>query len=158
MSHHSNKLTPPDSICLTVKEWIRHHYGKGQVPHYYKVLDPAHSICPRQPQGLENQLPKAFSTPCLDTWKGTLTIIPKGRLYGSSGAVLTSDNQLLWELSKEKGKRRHHSIFKRKVLPSLHITSKTVAHVIVKNSANYYHWLFDVLPRLALLKKEWYPH
>src|SRR5258707_14089674 len=71
-------------------------------------------------------------------------------LYG--GAVLTSDNQLLADLSPEVWGVEHHPIFSRFRLPTARkLTGRTAIAVAPEAPGNYYHWLIDLLSRVALL-------
>jgi len=71
-------------------------------------------------------------------------------LYG--GSVLTSDSQLLADLSPEVWGVEHHPIFSRFRLPTARkLTGRTAIAVTPEAPGNYYHWLIDLLPRVGLL-------
>lgn len=71
--------------------------------------------------------------------------------YG--GSVITADNALLGDLSPEVWGVENHPIFSRIVLPEpQHLAGRTGLAVTAEAPGNYYHWLIDLLPRLALLK------
>jgi capsular polysaccharide biosynthesis protein len=70
--------------------------------------------------------------------------------YG--GSVVTSDNQLLADLSPEVWGVENHPIFSRFRLPKArNLPGRTAIAVTPEAPGNYYHWLIDLLPRLALL-------
>jgi capsular polysaccharide biosynthesis protein len=71
-------------------------------------------------------------------------------LYG--GAVLTSDNQLLADLSPDVWGVENHPIFSRFRLPRVRkLAGRTAIAVTPEAPGNYYHWLIDLLPRIGLL-------
>jgi capsular polysaccharide biosynthesis protein len=71
-------------------------------------------------------------------------------LYG--GSVLTSDSQLLADLSPEVWGVENHPIFSRFRLPKARrLAGRTAIAVTSEAPGNYYHWLIDLLPRVGLL-------
>lgn len=74
------------------------------------------------------------------------------RVWGNQGAVITNDNYLFKDVSREFG-NEHHSIFKQIKLKPLTYTSKITAVLAASGSNVYYHWMFDVIPRINLLKQ-----
>ncbi|MGH8925073.1 MAG: glycosyltransferase family 61 protein [Acidimicrobiia bacterium] len=90
--------------------------------------------------------------------------IPQGRVVGEHGAVVTPDHRLLLDVSKPVGSLRsymlgdHGSIpgrdqfFVDAALPSRPVKG-TVAVLTAFVGRGYFHWLWDVLPRLRLLEE-----
>lgn len=83
--------------------------------------------------------------------------IPKGRAWGRNGAVITCDDLLIGDVSREFGKyggvfNEEHSIFQQVKLVGIRKVNGTVAVVAAPGSTNYHHWLYDTLPRIGLLK------
>jgi capsular polysaccharide biosynthesis protein len=71
-------------------------------------------------------------------------------LYG--GSVLTSDSQLLADLSPEVWGVENHPIFSRFRLPKARrLAGRTAIAITPEAPGNYYHWLIDLLPRIGLL-------
>jgi capsular polysaccharide biosynthesis protein len=74
----------------------------------------------------------------------------RGR-YG--GSVVTADDKLLADLSPEVWGVENHPIFSQLRPPkSQRLTARTAIAVTPEAPANYYHWIIDLLPRLALIK------
>jgi hypothetical protein len=79
--------------------------------------------------------------------------IPKGRIYGRNGVVITPKDQILadtaieWIPSIEK-----HSLFRKCKLHSLKKVEGKVAVMASKSADCYFHWMFDILPRLEILR------
>ena len=80
-----------------------------------------------------------------------LTIIPNGKVIKSEGFVLTPDNKLLLDVCVDYNTISQE--FYSAQLPSLQRTNETLAVLTYRHSENYFHWLFDVLPRIHLIQK-----
>ena len=80
--------------------------------------------------------------------------IPHGQIYGKNGLVII-DNQiideLLWPWSDLKKKK---TILDTPSLGTLTCVKGSVAVFAQEGSHNYYHWLLEVLPKLALLENK----
>jgi len=71
-------------------------------------------------------------------------------VWGNQGAVITADGYLFGDVSKEFDKP-DHSIFKQFRLIKPTQLKGATAVIAASGSAMYYHWMFDVLPRIKLL-------
>lgn len=80
-----------------------------------------------------------------------------GRVWGNNGAIITADDQFVWDLSKEFGPAkfdpRKHSIFNRIKLKTPERFEGSLAVIASPGSGVYAHWLCDIIPRISLLKK-----
>ena len=87
--------------------------------------------------------------------------IRDGRGY-DDGAVITPGNKMLTGVSKfiEAGEyitdHSLHPIFSKKTLPPLKKINGAVAVLSAPSGRGYYHWMFDVLPRIQLLLQAGY--
>ena len=82
-----------------------------------------------------------------------IAIIPWGRIWGQNGTVIAPDGKLLWDVSFEyKSTPRTHPINKQTKFPPICNTAETLAVVSFQVSFNYFHWLFDVLHRLIMIR------
>ncbi len=72
------------------------------------------------------------------------------RVWGNQGAVITDTGHLFKEVSREFEKP-HHSIFKQFKLMPATLLSGTSAIISASGADMYYHWMFDILPRIKLL-------
>lgn len=89
--------------------------------------------------------------------------VPKGRIYTddyNTVAVITADNILLNDISLELRDKQHihpfvNHVFKVKYFTKPKQYSGKIFTLLTGGGGldNYFHWLFDVLPRLSLLKK-----
>ena len=94
--------------------------------------------------------------------------IPNGRAVGEHGAVVTPDHKLLLDVSKPVGSLRSNMLgdhglipggnefFVDAALPHRHVKG-SVAVISAFVGRGYFHWLWDVLPRLGLLEESGHP-
>jgi hypothetical protein len=85
-----------------------------------------------------------------------VAVVPNGRVAGLGGSVISPDNKLLWDVCIEFNKPADpffHSVFSKWYSSRLTYTEETVGVLTSPGSYNYYHWMFDVLPRVGLLRQ-----
>ncbi|UJF32105.1 glycosyltransferase family 61 protein [Paenibacillus hexagrammi] len=152
----THRELPPEGYYSTFKEWLnttslrkRKHRKRK---HFNDPVDLS------EPLGLESPTfwTLRFSE-ARDPYRqrnGIIDIMPKGRICGAKPDVLSPDHKLIWEHSREMHKDpQKHSIFELQKLPPLTYTDDIVALLSSKDSHIYYHWMFDVLPRIYLMHK-----
>ncbi|WP_068775019.1 DUF563 domain-containing protein [Paenibacillus sp. FJAT-26967] len=90
---------------------------------------------------------------------GYVAVIPSGRVWGRSGSVLSPDGKLIFDLSPEYDGQRHrmltpeeHPALYWRNDQKLQYFQGTAAALTFCGSYNYFHWLYDVLPRLSMLQ------
>ncbi len=79
--------------------------------------------------------------------------ICNGHIFGLHGAVITPDHYLLCDVVATFGRPKllHPAMLRGHFPQVTHVAGK-VASLSSAGSDNYYHWLFDVLPRLDLIR------
>ena len=125
----------------------------------YAALYPARAVTEAPSITLDEALPQVFSEHAV--WnqpEAFVATLPNARVWGRRGATMTSDNLLLGDVSREFGAYKgvyneKHSIFRQVLLPPPREIEGTVAVAAVPGSATFFHWMFDVLPRIHLLQK-----
>ncbi|NMM51317.1 glycosyltransferase family 61 protein [Paenibacillus aquistagni] len=97
--------------------------------------------------------------------KGFVATIPNGRVWGAYGAIITPDNLLLSDVSVDYHRPTNtiiegdgHSIFQAWKPSLLQRLSGRAAVLTFCGAGNYFHWLYDVLPRLRMLRHHPYDH
>ena len=142
-----NQILPPDGIHNSIKDWVE-SYG-GSLPQggaVFKEIYPETSFSRRMKR------PPARYPIKLEG--GTVGVIPDGRVWGLNGAIITPDNHLIWDASLEfVHPRSNHSIFSQKTLPPLTHQYERVADLTHVVGRNYYHWMYEVIPRVHLLRE-----
>jgi capsular polysaccharide biosynthesis protein len=89
-----------------------------------------------------------------------VAVIPKGRSLYDCGVVVTPDHKLLadvsWQtfaLDQNKSNPLHHFAMRKLVLPKARQIGGNVAVLSSVQPGNFYHWLFDILPRLGMIRR-----
>jgi capsular polysaccharide biosynthesis protein len=102
------------------------------------------------------ELPKVATIPA-----SRVVVIPQGRLYTESVenvSIITGDNKLLGEVSyqnKPSNLIEDNLLLKQQFFIPVKHFKGVVFHLLIggSGSTNYFHWLFDSLARIHLLKK-----
>ncbi len=82
-----------------------------------------------------------------------ILLLKKGIVAASNGAIITRDGFLLRDLSREFANRFLHSITQKGVIPAASSLNGTAAVLVTAGTNTYYHWLVDILPRLAMIQE-----
>ncbi|MCC3584924.1 tetratricopeptide repeat protein [Microcoleus sp. PH2017_30_WIL_O_A] len=139
------KLHPPiKEICDSVKNSVANFSIK--ITNYIEIHPPHVVEFPNPPKTIHKDLdPRVAFPDKFESPKTFVVILPNGRYcaWGTTTAVITSDNKLLSELTTEFQDPHH--------IPAYHIEG-TVAALSANTGNNYYHWLYDMLPRYGLLE------
>jgi len=152
----SKYIGTPKSFAIT-EEWVAANKNKAGV--FFKEIYPATSVKEAAPLSVENSIHSIYSNEYSRRRpQAFVACIPNGRVWGRNGTVITPDDILLSDVSREFGKYKgvfdkQHSVFRRFKLGGLQKIKGNVAIVATSGSSNYYHWMFDVMPRFALLQK-----
>jgi len=156
----SETIGSPKYIYETTWDWINslstYKLGKKlKKIAIYKDIYPKHKIYRKQPIGLEKnvhwEFRKAYQ---FDSPKTFFALVPEGRCYSFSGSVIVPDDSLLADVSVEFiPNLKCHSAFNQLKFPQLKKIPEKVAVLTATAGHNYYHFMFDVLPRIHLLHR-----
>jgi hypothetical protein len=83
--------------------------------------------------------------------RGRVAALSSGRLVTSEGLALTRDGRLVEETFWDADHRRRSELWRHRLPPVLRVGG-TRASITSLWSGNYFHWLLDALPRIALLE------
>lgn len=119
----------------------------------YKEIYPEHQSYCRFPKSLDHGLNWVFCMQYQHDFPPVfVTEVPEGHVWGLDGKVTMHDGRLLGDASCGYNPSSEvMGYFSALNLPAEDYIDGTVAVLISPYSNNYYHWLFDVLPRLHLL-------
>ncbi|KAA8745700.1 glycosyltransferase family 61 protein [Paenibacillus sp. UASWS1643] len=111
------------------------------------------------PKTLETEIHRYLMPYTLHPQGGYIAYISNGRVWGTSGAILASDGKLIFDLSPEYDARQNrmmileeHPALHREISQEPRHIQGTAAVLTFCGSHNYFHWLYDVLPRLGMLR------
>lgn len=151
-------VVAPKGFYATTKEWalashLKSNYIEIHPPHSPNITTIAKTIDRKIHQNLTGDYWLKFD--CPETFIG---IFPEGRHYQFgvyNTAVITSDNYLLLDISQMPGcpKEVKPLMFLGKNIPPLCKEIEGAVVVFTSNPGrNFYHYMFDFLPRFALLE------
>jgi capsular polysaccharide biosynthesis protein len=124
----------------------------------YKEIYPAQETRQKEPGTLDDEIPWEFARLlgglCYRSRADFVVNIPDGEIRGSRGSVITPDQYLLVDISKEfRFHPEDYSVFSERRLPRLTAVPGTVAAMAVQGGNVYWHWMVDLLPRFHLLQR-----
>ena len=148
-------IGPPKGYYSSTEDWSK-HYNKtsdGQRCKYIELL-PSELVNRELPWTIEPNVHWKFlplltqlHAPCF------CTVIAHGRVWGRTGTVITPDDQVLGDVSRESAvPAKTHSALLRVRLGPVRKLKGRVAVLSTVWSDVYFHWMFDVLPRVGLLR------
>lgn len=160
MGSDANLGPGPGSYYRSVTDWI-------SGPNRTRPSGTGEFVCPfdfggpvdfRAPRSIESWIHPYLTAYRLKPFDGYIASIPGGRVWGKSGAVLSSEGMLIHDLSLEYDHENYrmleaeeHPLFRHWNHPKLEHLEGTVAVLTFCGSYNYFHWMYDVLPRLGML-------
>lgn len=155
MRSHLDKTGRLHGYYLYPWDFLWAYYGNpAMVQHHVRSFDFGHAESLAEPNKLDDTPEWAFAG-CLQSrpLPSYPALIPRGRVAGFSGGVISPDHKLLWDVSYEFGSTpATHTLLKMPRLPSVTPLPGIAAVLTSSASSNYYHWLFDVLARIHLLR------
>lgn len=152
----SQFIVRPYNYQIQTSTWVAQSHQRSK--HYsagYIHLTREHRIMRKAPGTLDDHPHWKFDARTHDAPATFVAVVPGGKVVGGNGAVVTSDNQLLFDVSKEFGVKEpeQHSLFRRWRASRLRYFETSVAVVATAGHQNYFHWMFDALPRIDLIQK-----
>ena len=88
-------------------------------------------------------------------WPLFVAELTKGKVVGDLRLVATSGNEVLGDvqaLAGEASPAEHWTVKRRRLRRTIQITGRAIT-VGASTGSNFYHWMFDSLPRLDLLRQ-----
>ncbi|TVY11835.1 glycosyltransferase family 61 protein [Paenibacillus cremeus] len=142
-------VPPPFGYSLTTEEWTQ-----SQTPRpFYQHIYASQTYPLKPPRSVDGYVHREFTSPQLTTLPSFVSVIPEGRIWGASGAVISADNKLLWDVTDDYlDSPRKHPVFQEARLDPVLYTTEPVGVLTYRDSGNYFHWMYDVLPRLELYR------
>jgi hypothetical protein len=153
----SQVIGPPKGFYETTWGWVVQQ-GSGEhtlQESTYVKIHPSHQICRSEPKTLDKDVHWKFKQEYQRESPVTfVAVVPNGRIWGNNGTVITPDDKVLEDVSVEHGKTiENHSIFFQWKLPPVYQVDGIVAVLSTAGSGGYHHWMFDVLPRVDLIRR-----
>jgi capsular polysaccharide biosynthesis protein len=150
----SEVIGSPKGFYVSTLDWIaKYELDETKIKESYRKIHPRHQICRSEPgklgQNVHWKFPIEYQRESPETF---VAIVPQGRVWGENSTIITPDDQVLADLSKDYTESiNEHSIFLQWKLAPVHYINGTVAVLSAAAGHGYFHWMFDVLPRIELL-------
>lgn len=146
-----------DGYYVHTLDWVKEYTSDpNEIRRLYKEIYPEHTLHLKEPKAVE-PIHKAFTYPEVHQFPRCFAaFVPNGRVWGPHAAVITPNNRLLNDVSLEwqaYHNPERHPIFQQGHLPPVSYTGGTIAPLAFVGAPSYYHWFFDVLPRIHLLRE-----
>lgn len=117
------------------------------------------------PKSIEDYIHPYMTPYCSQPSGGYIITIPGGKVWGEHGAVLSPEGRLIFDLSQDFDLKKYrmlkveeHPVFHQWNNPQLQEIKGTAAVLTFCGSHNYFHWMYDVLPRIAMLQASGIPY
>jgi capsular polysaccharide biosynthesis protein len=111
-----------------------------------KTLHKPHPLFHSQNRYLEGNYPNTF-----------VVSLPHGRVTGGRGSVIADDGKMLFDVSVDWSAgaqdARQHPFLRQRRLPKAERLAGTSTVLATSESARFFHWMTDALPRLEILRK-----
>jgi hypothetical protein len=145
----------PIRIYDTTKQWVLATESYlGKVKDRYQEIYPASIVTRSGPRTIGHEYHWKFRQQLYAKLAPAfVALIPNGRIWGPEGTVITHDKSLLADVAPAFCRSsKEHPIFSEQNLPSpLEFDCTAVVLTAPGGQRNFFHWLFDVLPRIHLL-------
>lgn len=157
----SEKLGPPKGLYLTLKDW-KNKLSEPEAGDYMLVAE-SEKLVRKKPKTVEPKihwlLEKEYEKSSPEV---SLCYLRNGRVWVShnemghvnSTAHISEDDKIVIPISDEFGSNpKGHSIFSQFKLPEVHPIKGRAISLVTMKGEQFYHWIFDLLPKLASLEK-----
>ena len=160
----SEKFGPPKGVYLTMKDWTS-RMGKraGKAGEGFTLVAPSEPLKRIPPKTIDSTvhwiIRKEYERVSPEA---VVAHINKARVWVShnnlghvnSTATITSNDQIIAPLSDEfKPNPEDHTIFTQFKLPPVHHIKGTALSLVTMKGEQFYHWIFDMIPKLASLSR-----
>lgn len=150
----SEILGSPRGFYPSTLAWVNGcQKSQNQLKASYITVHPQHTIYRNcQPKSIGGEIPLEFQNELQKETPETFVVtIPEGRTW-SDCAVITPDDRILADISKVYAPVEEHPIFRKwKLRPAKYVNSTVAVLAVLSGDHNYFHWMFEVLPRLEIL-------
>ncbi len=142
----------PELRAISTGVYLETFYATYTSPK--RIVYPAAVKTEKAPVTLPGLLPWKFSQLIMrKVPEAFVLLLPRAGIYGASGAVVSREGMLLRDVSREFGSRLQHSLQKKKLNLHSSRVAGTVAVLSTAGGATFYHWLFDIIPRIHLIRE-----
>ena len=153
VGENAGSLYPPEKVCKSTAGWMSEHGARFGAA--IREIDAACVVDNPLPKTVHEEIRHQFLIDVKYDYASTfIATIPNGRMWGD-GFIITPDNQILDDVSVDFRSLATHqsSVMLDWKLQPLAKFDGSVAILATDGGALYYHWLFQLLPRLELIRR-----
>lgn len=157
----ADSIDIPKGFYQSTREWFARREGNhGEPTATYTEFYPAHHVHLSTPKTTGTDTGwrlQDFGEPVYPVV--FVARIPYGRVYGRAGEVIVPDGRILVDISFRRThtvfrEQERHPVFHQKTLPPVQrLTGRVCVLTSQFAESNYFHWMFQVLPRLELFRR-----
>jgi len=159
---------PPRRFASETPNWVKKWNSRNvKAKASCEIIHAPSNICRSEPSTIYRsdawqyqiwRQSQAVSTPPSESPATFFSTIPNARVFGADGCVIAPDDALLGDVSLDidtviAGDGGSNSVFQRLKLPALTYLKGEALLLTSLGGHNYFHWMFQVLPRLVLMEK-----
>jgi capsular polysaccharide biosynthesis protein len=149
----------PTGVTRSLRDWTFKHHVHCGAAWISSPLSPEpplgdpETVSPAATVGFQNAL-EYFQTqsPTMVADALDIAVLPDARLVTVDGLVITHDGLLASESAWDDDKLRASGVLRARRMPRAPVVLGSHATLISQWCQAYYHWMTDVLPRLAVLE------
>lgn len=148
---NAKTLYPPQRHCASSFDWT---LGSGKAHGAkIKLIDEPGSVTHPSPKTPHRAVRRQFQIDLVSDRPATfVATIPNGRVWGD-GIVITPDDTVLDDVSVDFGPKENPTIERNWRLEKLSIFNARIAVLSTTGASIYFHWLFQLLPRVELIRR-----
>lgn len=143
----------PEGIIYSTGSWFSYPLQKEMDGSWIRTIFPSHSLILKSPNSFSENVHPSFdkSDKVHNFPESYLYLLRNARVVNEAGSVLSFDNRVFSDFTMEYGKDIIDcEVFHTYIKKPLYIRGKVAT--IASCSTEYFHWIFDVFPRLKLLE------
>ncbi len=159
---------PPRRFIADTPTWVAQWNSRGaEARATCEIVHPSLNIDRREPttiyppntwQHCAWQQSRDKTSPYSHSPSTFFAVIPDARVFGADGCVIAPDDSVLGDVSLDinvviDSDARSNRVFQRAKLPAVTFLEGEAALLTSLGGHNYFHWMFHVLPRLALMEQ-----
>ncbi|MDK2831284.1 MAG: hypothetical protein PWQ75_1036 [Methanolobus sp.] len=157
LSTYVNQSIPPNytpkGIIHSAKEWMEVAPLKEMEGNCVKTIFPSHTLFLNAPNSFSNKVHPAFQyiNQFHQFPESNLYFFKNARVVKEAGSVISYDDRVFADFTMEYGKEIEDCKVFNEFIQKATYLEGTFA-TIASCSTDYFHWIFDIFPRLKLLE------
>gem|GEM_PF-682069 len=144
----------PKGVINSVEQWFKDSIPPQMEGSWVKEIFPEHSVELKRLNHTTDETCPAFSE-CVKSYpvrKAYLCFLKNARVVNENGVVISYDNKVFADFTSDLGKPiEEHEVFKS-YIKKPQFRKECLATMAFTDNTNYFHWIFECLPRLKLLE------